>query len=234
MSIIFEGGLRISIRATWGILTISSKPMILERMSWLQQGLDDLLGNPQYNANISGIKWQADGANPGIKGYGFDYDQINRMKFAGYGMYTEEGWNTNYENFTVSGITYDQNGNINTLKRYGVNYFNGSSYGFGAMDSLNYSYSGNQLTAVNDSVNDFGFSNNDFSDNSSTGYQEYEYAIKDQLGNVRVIFADLNTDGYPEVWTINNESPPKSKNKYWPLRHHDTMNHKELAFNTLF
>src|SRR5690606_16002954 len=50
-------------------------------------------------------------------------------------------------NYNVSGITYDQNGNILTLQRQG--HTNASATLFGIMDKLGYSYDeGNRLLAV--------------------------------------------------------------------------------------
>ena len=68
----------------------------------------------QYNGNIAGIKWRSQG-NSEIMAYGFDYDQTNRLLEADYTQGT--GW-TQPQNFSTE-YSYDENGNIETLKRYG-------------------------------------------------------------------------------------------------------------------
>src|SRR5690606_37905298 len=54
-----------------------------------------------------------------------------------------------------SGIAYDGNGNILALKREGWTIADpllATNTGFGTMDDLNYSYTGNQLKAVDDDI----------------------------------------------------------------------------------
>ena len=90
-----------------------------------------------YNGNISSMNWTANGTS---HAYTFTYDDVNRMLNAthGTGAYTEK-------------VTlYDKNGNIKALQRYGN----------GLIDNLTYTYSGNQLTRVDDATgNTAGFSN---------------------------------------------------------------------------
>ncbi len=95
--------------------------------------------NYQQNGNVSYLGWQ----HPGSGGnYNFEYDELNRLKKgrnSGGGGLGEE-------------LTYDYNGNIQTLKR-----FNG---GGGMIDDLGYSYDGNRLTKVTDGTgNGEGFNN---------------------------------------------------------------------------
>ena len=80
-----------------------------------------------YNGNISSMNWTADGTS---HGYTFTYDGVNRMLNAthGTGAYTEKV------------TSYDKNGNILALQRYGN----------GLIDNLTYTYSGNQLTRIDD------------------------------------------------------------------------------------
>jgi len=90
-----------------------------------------------YNGNISSMNWTANGTS---HAYTFTYDDVNRMLNAthGTGAYTEK-------------VTlYDKNGNIKALQRYGN----------GLIDNLTYTYSGNQLTRVDDATgNTAGFNN---------------------------------------------------------------------------
>ena len=106
-----------------------------------------------YNSNISSMNWNANGSS---HSYTFTYDGVNRMLNAthGTGAYTEK-------------VTeYDKNGNIVKLQRYGN----------GLIDDLSYTYSGNQLTRVDDATgNTAGFSN------GASTTNEYNY---DNNGNL--------------------------------------------------
>ena len=88
-----------------------------------------------YGGNISSMKWKSD-TDPS-KAYAYQYDKANRLTAANYG---ESGdWTT--DDYDVSGITYDANGNIMTLTRRDDTQI---------LDSLDYDYSGNRLTSVTD------------------------------------------------------------------------------------
>ena len=99
------------------------------------------------------MNWNANGSS---HSYTFTYDGVNRMLNAthGTGAYTEK-------------VTlYDKNGNIKALQRYGN----------GLIDNLTYTYSGNQLTRVDDATgNAAGFSN------GTSAANEYAY---DNNGNL--------------------------------------------------
>ena len=99
------------------------------------------------------MNWNANGSS---HSYTFTYDGVNRMLNAthGTGAYTEK-------------VTlYDKNGNIKALQRYGN----------GLIDNLTYTYSGNQLTKVDDATgNAAGFSN------GASAANEYTY---DNNGNL--------------------------------------------------
>ena len=106
-----------------------------------------------YNGNISSMNWTANGTS---HAYTFTYDGVNRMLNAthGTGAYTEKV------------TSYDKNGNIKALQRYGN----------GLIDNLTYTYSGNQLTRVDDATgNAAGFSN------GTSAANEYAY---DNNGNL--------------------------------------------------
>jgi RHS repeat-associated protein len=166
-------------------------------ISYLNEDGDDLFGmdllynNPpsslgaasQYNGNISGIKWQSVNDEK-AKCYGFNYDKLNRLKEAQYGEWDNSGtWSYHADRYTVENFQYDLNGNILSLKRYGLNMYNGEDMGFGTIDDLTYSYAGNgnQLTAVEDVVSDMSFHSNDFSDGTSTGSGEYTYDVNGNM-----------------------------------------------------
>ena len=127
----------------------------------------------QYNGNISQIKWKTMGdANTSI--YGFEYDDLNRLVNAKYNEESGPGdYNTlTIDNYSVSNITYDLNGNIQTLNRRGFITTNS----FGDIDQMTYAYSANQLQSVHDAAND----NKGFKETSQSGI-EYQY---DANGNM--------------------------------------------------
>ena len=89
---------------------------------------------------------------------------------------------------------YDLNGNIKTLTRKGIIDDNKNS---GTIDDLTYTYTGNQLLAVND-VNDPQHQNNGFSDNGSFEQQEYNF---DANGNLT---SDFNKHINEIVYNFQN------------------------------
>ncbi len=236
-----------------------------------------LNATPQYNGNISHVRWQVKDKPEDIKTYRYGYDELDRLNYALYRRGANYG--TEVNDYTVQNISYDLNGNIQSLKRNG-----GADL---MIDDLTYAYNGNQLTNVkDDGDNGLGFADgssydannpdyeydangnlisddnkgitsitynylnlpetitftngtitflydangNKLSKTVSTGVQkdylggieynngaveavyheegratlqgstwQYEYSLKDHLGNTRVIFADTNNDGTPEI-----------------------------------
>ncbi|VXD14833.1 DUF6443 domain-containing protein [Marinoscillum sp. 108] len=122
-------------------------------------------GYKQYNGNIGQMLWKTTGGgqNANSQNYKFGYDDLSRLTAATYNSSSK----TNYYN--VSGISYDLNGNIQTLVRK----FNNSN-----ADNLDYDYYGNQLTSVGDTSD-----NSLFDEEFSEGNQPNEY-LYDQSGNM--------------------------------------------------
>ncbi|MDR1347758.1 MAG: DUF6443 domain-containing protein, partial [Prevotellaceae bacterium] len=87
-----------------------------------------------YAGNITELSWQH--RSEAASTYAYTYDRLKRltssMRYEGTGA-------TPLAAFTEQGITYDRNGNILTLKRYGA---------AGLDNDLEYSYSGNKLTGL--------------------------------------------------------------------------------------
>uniref|UniRef100_UPI002620A60D DUF6443 domain-containing protein n=1 Tax=uncultured Aquimarina sp. TaxID=575652 RepID=UPI002620A60D len=125
-----------------------------------------------YNGNISETSWKT--ANDNIKrAYGYQYDALNRI-LAGT---SSDG------RYNLSNVSYDKNGNIETLRRTGAIVTNpdrNRSGDFGMMDNLTYEYDqGNKLRTVTDQViAPFGFSKR----TTVTG-DDYQY---DDNGNMTV------------------------------------------------
>ena len=164
----------------------------------------DIKENGLYNGNIV---WQVNTVDKdgdvlsnwaaGIQGMAYQYDQLNRIKFA-----------KSYRNFTTSWPTavadtgtfkarysYDANGNLQSLEGWGYYYEDPMSYGKVKFDELTYRYrfdgSGNMLHNQLQHVNDGGSSilGNDLEDQgniiingdgSITG-KNYFY---DEIGNL--------------------------------------------------
>ena len=123
-------------------------------------------GTGLFNGNIAETEWKTANDNA-LRWYRYGYDALNRIENA----------TASSSNYNVSGITYDKNGNIQTLTRNG--WQDGS--GYTNMDVLTYTYDNdgyvsNKLLKVADGGNE----NHGFKDGSNTTY-EYYY---DQNGNM--------------------------------------------------
>ncbi|MBL7756724.1 MAG: hypothetical protein JNL59_05000, partial [Chitinophagaceae bacterium] len=148
---------------------------------------------PQYNGNISGMVWKSKGDAEKRK-YDFTYDAANRILSADFNQYTSSSFNkTAGGDFSLSGMSYDANGNISRMKQRGL-----KVGGSATIDSLAYNYISysNKLLNVIDGVNDTATRLGDFrtsklhpgvaSKNTST--EDYKY---DGNGN---LVRDLNKD----------------------------------------
>lgn len=133
---------------------------------------------PQFNGNISAIRWKSTGSPDGqisdLKEYDFNYDGLNRLKRSTDLNITDPSKDGSYNE---EGITYDLNGNIQTLLRKGIdNLYNAKPN----MDMLSYTYlnggNSNKLAMVSDA----GEVNLGFIDGNIMG-DDYEY---DENGNM--------------------------------------------------
>lgn len=160
--------------------------------------LGGLPTTPAYNGNISAMRWsKGNGGHVERKAYAFTYDALSRLKSANHYDYEFNvstrnwQWNSNNNGFGEL-LTYDLNGNIETLQRRG---FKGAS-----LDNLTYGYSGNQLNYVNDAHDaSKGFVN------GNTGTDDYSYDFNGNLdkdknkglsvkGNIKYNFMNLPTE----------------------------------------
>lgn len=130
-----------------------------------------------YNGNISETHWRTQNTASQKRSYAFDYDALNRIKAADYitthamtGLFDGE-----LENYSLSNINYDFNGNITNLKRYGAN----SSNTIDVIDDLNYSYftGSNQLRMVHD----YADQNAGFKELIDAPVSDYEYDVNGNL-----------------------------------------------------
>ena len=134
-----------------------------------------------YGGNITTQQWVQDS---NTRKYTFAYDDLNRLVGA---TYTGDGnYNTAY--------AYDKMGNIISLQRYDVS----------LVDNLTYTYSGNQLTKVEDATgNTFGFANGASTSNEYT-YDNNGNLTKDlNKGITNISYNSLNL---PSVVTFDNGS----------------------------
>ena len=102
-----------------------------------------------FNGNISEIFWRTSNDNV-LRKYGFNYDYLNRMLNATYQKPESSVVVTNSYNESLS---YDKNGNINSLERTGE--YDDSVYQL-TIDKLTYSYNSNnpnQLDKIFDETN---------------------------------------------------------------------------------
>ncbi len=107
--------------------------------------------NPLYNGNIAETIWKTSNTDKQKRSYGYHYDPLNRIK----GAVSRKGSLLDtWDSHSLAWVSYDLNGNINTLQRNG--------HGTGTTwDDLVYEYDGNQLTKVTEkstaAVKDEGF-----------------------------------------------------------------------------
>ena len=150
-------------------------------------GLQNAATNNQLNGNIGGIRWANNTpvASGGIDTYQYRYNKNNWLAAAQYGKSAIASGNVSFapnmnRDYEVSNITYDANGNIQTLKRNGVTNAGGSN----DMDDFSYEYEdgNNQLLFIedgNDNANPNRY--NDLRDQSGSGQDNYVYNSIGQL-----------------------------------------------------
>ncbi len=207
-----------------GLQTVDYKYNIRGWLKSINDGLtsnNDLFGlklnynNPEqnntalFNGNISEIFWQTANDNK-QRGYEYNYDALNRIKSATYhGNYELEMASGEFENYSLSDITYDKNGNIYSLKRMGLQV---ATNQIDVIDDLIYSYAplSNKLSDLTDLASEDGFK-----EGNSQG-NDYLY---DNSGNM---IKDLNK-GITNI-EYNHLSLPMSIDMYSPNYTNDGIN----------
>ena len=131
--------------------------------------------NPVYNGNIAGTVWKSIGDAVDRK-YDFTYDNVNRLTGAAYlDNHSGTGWSASTMDYTVSGLTYDGNGNIMSMIQKGFKIGNPT----GMIDSLTYRYewagASNKLTQVFDGANDTASVLGDFHYKDAKQDSDYRY-----------------------------------------------------------
>ncbi|WP_354028154.1 DUF6443 domain-containing protein [Chitinophaga sp. OAE865] len=149
--------------------------------NWFGQDLSYDYGftSAQFNGNISGTKWKSR-SNGIARAYGYNYDKASRLTGA---QFTQQNtgstnWTDNLANFSVSGLSYDANGNILSMNQKGLN---------GAVvqtiDSLKYGYltGSNKLSFVTDRANNTLSQLGDFKEINNNETADYTYDVNGNL-----------------------------------------------------
>jgi len=160
--------------------------------------------NNQYNGNIAGVKWKS--KSDGIaRAYGYLYDDANRLKTADFTQQNSgsTSWTRDQIDYSVSGITYDPNGNMITMAQKGM-----VGNVITTIDQLTYSYlnsnNSNKLAAISDPSNTTSAGLRDFINGSNTG-DDYRYDANGNLTqdlNKNVTAITYNHLNLPEEVTI--------------------------------
>lgn len=145
------------------------------------ESISNYSGIPLYNGNIAETYWTT--ANDDIKRkYGYFYDNLNRLTDAIYQKYVSAIPVTNsYDEI----ISYDKNGNIQTLQRNGDN---DDGINVFPIDGLTYTYdtqNPNLLLSVTDSKTPSGF--NDVEGATDYTYDSYGNMTTDANKNITAI-----------------------------------------------
>jgi len=142
---------------------------------YYNNSVSNLTTTEKYDGSISAVSWQSGGGQE--KSYAYDYDAIGRLTDATYAAGgSASSWSQDVGAFDVVNVGYDFNGNITGMDRWTKN----DSGIKEQMDDLSYTYSGNQLTAVNDTKSSGlgGFEDGAESSNEYT-YDDNGNLIKD-------------------------------------------------------
>ncbi len=142
-----------------------------------------------FNGNISAMMWQTV-SDAAPKGYGFQYDGLNRLSVAGYADGSSFNQHVDY-NFVNYG--YDTNGNIDFIERR-----LGNESGYQIIDELEYYYntSSNQISHVNDnSYNPLGYHDNDGT-NITYQYDANGNLFRDYSKGIEISYNYLNLPDY--------------------------------------
>ena len=138
-----------------------------------------------YNGNITETFWRTSNDNT-LRKYRYKYDGLNRLTSASYkkplssgaGLVFSSG---NYDEF----VSYDKNGNIKTLERYGDL---DDAVDNIIIDNLNYTYdAGNKLVKVKDTSNHPEGFKDGADNNNEYGYDNYGNMIRDDNKGIESI-----------------------------------------------
>ncbi len=148
---------------------------------------------PMVDGNISGMVWKTKGDGIARK-YDYTYDNLGQLTGAGYLQNTTSAtWDKTYIDYSVSGISYDLNGNIKTLTHNGFILGGGN-----VVDNLSYNYmngeTSNRIMNVVDNANnpasrlgDFHYTGTKLSTATDYGYDANGNLVSDVNKNISSI-----------------------------------------------
>ncbi|MBS9464315.1 hypothetical protein KIM67_17965 [Flagellimonas sp. 389] len=175
-----------------------------------------LQGTDRYNGNIKGIRWQTAVNDVQESQYVYSYDRNNWLAGADF-----DPGASNDNAYDVSNITYDANGNIQTLLRR-----KGDMVGKTHMDDLTYNYDikrPNRLTSVDDEMGDVPDAD-DIGDQNDGNYQYNTIGqlVRNESEDIAYIY---NASGLvAEIWHAeepllkffyNDRNQRVKKETYW-------------------
>lgn len=157
---------------------------------YYNQGNSDLGSLAQFNGNISSTVWQVQGKDR--QAYGYEYDWMDRLVKANYKTINSVNDYESDDMYSVPQITYDLNGNIETLERNELNPSNPAVPSI--LDNLIYTYETNSNRLV--SVQDAGDVSKGFRDGSNYAV-EYSYdangnMTEDSNKGVKITYNHMN------------------------------------------
>ena len=146
------------------------------------------------------MQWQ-NGASAVKSGYKFSYDGLNRLTSAIYGE--GDDMSLNADHFSEKDITYNANGSIYRMKRYGM--LNDGNYGL--VDDLKIKLDGNQLHHIDDFAAETNYKGSaNFADADGSG-QEYWFNGNGSLSadaNKGIARIDYDNYGCPRKIVFTN------------------------------
>jgi len=176
--------------------------------NWFGQDLSYDYGftNSQFGGNIAGAKWKSRGDGIG-RAYGYQYDKLNRLTKADFTQQNtgSTGWTNDQKNFSVSGLAYDANGNIQAMNQMGMN-----GVTILTLDSLKYGYTpgSNKLSFVTDRKNNTQSQLGDFKEITNNETADYTYDANGNLtkdNNKNIATISYNHLNLPESITITGK-----------------------------
>jgi RHS repeat-associated protein len=178
-----------------------------------------------FNGNITRQSWLSFSAKDApARSYAYTYDPASRITGASYAGGKHAG-----ENYSLSGMSYDKNGNIKTLTRRGMSgdtlsapLYNNTNVGTNAVDQLTYTYANsgnsNRLATVADAVKG-NLEVGDFRDPVTTG-DDYGYYADGSLSSDKnkdigtVVYNSLGLVQSLEINKVVNGMPVTHKLEY--------------------
>ncbi|MEM7086261.1 MAG: DUF6443 domain-containing protein [Bacteroidota bacterium] len=138
-------------------------------------------GTALYNGNIAQTLWMTNNTDDQIRSYNYGYDDLNRITMANGYKGTLLSNMTAADAHDISGIAYDKNGNLQSLRRSGSNDTGTAS---GIWDDLTYTYHGvnsNQLLKVGDAATDVNYKDKGFNDVNTGVQDDYDYDVNGNM-----------------------------------------------------